>query len=136
MWNVAERVTFLHYGGDVNELQPRRFDLVFTKSVLYWVQDLAPLLDRFTSLLAVNGRVAFVENWRGSDTMMALRRRLFHRKWMKDRADFPGIRRSQIPLFEQRFAALQHRLHYRLVIALRGTARHLPDSSEGSLTSA
>jgi SAM-dependent methyltransferase len=122
-WNVSSGVTFLHYGGDAAELQPRRFDLIFTKSVLYWVQDLAPLLDRFRDLLADDGRVAFVENWRGSDLMMALRRRLLHRRWMRGTADFPGIRRAQLPLLAERFDRFEHRLFYRLVIAMRGQSR-------------
>lgn len=122
-WNVSDRVEFLDYSGDAAELHPRRFNLIFTKSVLYWVQDLAPLLDKFRDLLADDGRVAFVENWRGSDLMMAVRRRLFHRRWMRGTADFPGIRRTQLPLLAERFGPFEHRLFYRLVIAMRGQCR-------------
>jgi len=123
-WNVEDRVTFPTYRGDAAELQPQEFDLIFTKSVLYWVQDISSLIDRFHALLAPGGRVAFVENWRGSDLLMALRRRLFHRRWMAGATDFPGIRREQLPVFAERFSAFEHRRYYHIVIAMRGRARH------------
>lgn len=124
-WGMTDRVTFLQIRGDLAELKPRVFDLIFIKSVLYWVQDLDHMLERFDELLADGGRVAFVENWRGSDLAMALRRRLFHRRWMKEATDFPGIRASQLPLFRQRFDEFQYKRYWRLVIAMKGRKRSI-----------
>jgi len=122
-WQVGDRVTIRQISGDLAVLRPQTFDLIFTKSVLYWVRELDAMLDSIDALLADGGRVAFVENWRGADWMMALRRRLLHRRWMKEAADFPGIRASQLPLFAERFERFEHRRYWHLVIAMRGRKR-------------
>lgn len=122
-WDVAGRVQFPHYDGDIASLEPRKFDLIFTKSVLYWVQDLGALLNKFDALLADGGRIAFVENWRGSDLLMAFRRHVLHRRWMRNHKDFPGIRASQLPLLDARFGDFAYRRFWPIVIALKGNKK-------------
>ena len=77
---LADRVRFEHRSGDPDDL-PRQFDVVFTKSVLVIVPDLAATLAGLASALVDGGRLLMVENGRGPAIVHAarmIRRRSLH----------------------------------------------------------
>ena len=77
---LADRVQFQHRSGAPDDL-PRPFDVVFTKSVLVIVPDLAATLAALASVLVDGGRLLMVENGRGPAVVHAarmIRRRSLH----------------------------------------------------------
>jgi SAM-dependent methyltransferase len=79
-WDVSQNVRFLAYDGDLDALEIGRFNLVFTKSVLVVVPDLAGYLGQLKRKLELHGKAIFLENGIGSLPVRLLRP-LRHRGW-------------------------------------------------------
>jgi len=86
-WAVEGRVEFVKYGGDLDIFTGHSFDLVFTKSVLVLIHDLAPFLAQISSKLRSDGKVVFLENAKGNAVVHGLRR-FRHRRWNYTRAHY------------------------------------------------
>lgn len=119
-WGVASRVRAIVTQGGFSEVRDQSFDVIFTKSVLWSIEDLAELLDQVCPLLAEGGQVAFLENARGGTVLDWLRRRVFHRRDFTYRHYYHGIRPSQLGLFRERFADVRASRHRWLVYQIFG----------------
>jgi SAM-dependent methyltransferase len=85
-WGVRSRVSLIHYDGNLAHcmaLKGRKFDVIFSKSVLVLLRDSLPLyLQGLEELMAPGGRFIFMENAHGGK-VFALVRRLRY-LWYKD----------------------------------------------------
>ena len=70
---VESKVEFIYYDGNLDILGDRKFDLIFTKSVLVYPADLRAFLEKLESYLNPDGRIVFIENARGNSIFMLLR---------------------------------------------------------------
>jgi len=104
----------------------QRFDMIFTKSVLVTIRDLAPFLGALDGLLADGGRVAFLENWRGGPLLQWARRNVVHRGRFEWEDRYHGVRDDQVPLFRSAFAAVDARRPRFLVWSILGSKRGAP----------
>ncbi len=109
--DVADRVRLIRTRGGFEEIAGETFDAIFTKSVLWCIQDLGGFLDRIGEHLVDGGKAAFVENYKGGRLLFWLRRHLIHRGRFSYEKGYCGITPQQIALFRQRFAALHVRRH-------------------------
>jgi SAM-dependent methyltransferase len=108
-WGVADRVHLVHSQGGFDEIAGQLFDVIFTKSVLWCIPDLAGFLDQVEAHLAPGGKVAFIENHRGGPLLFWLRGHVFHPGGCQWESKYHGIRKDQIPLFHERFADMKVR---------------------------
>ena len=122
--HLEHRVTILHTHGDVRHLKKSSFDIVFTKSVLYYRKNLDEILGQLHAVLRPKGRVIFIENYLGSRFEAKIRRHLFHRQWMNSVDDYVGIRKAQLPIFNKWFENLQFQSFWRICCVLTGTRRN------------
>lgn len=125
-WGLADRVRMIRTQGGLEDLAGETFDVIFTKSVLWSVEHLDKLLDTFQTLLAPGGKVAFVENYRGSSALFWLRRNVIRRGRFDYEKHYFGISRSQIPLFRERFYDLRVRRHRYFVYTILGQKSAAP----------
>jgi predicted TPR repeat methyltransferase len=116
-WSVADRVKLVRTRGGFEEIGDEKCDAVFTKSILVFIQDLAPFLDQIDAHLKEGGKVAFLENYRGGKTLEWLKQRL---GGTADFRHYYGITTAQVPLFRERFANLTARRPHYLVWELFG----------------
>jgi protein-L-isoaspartate O-methyltransferase len=72
-FGLADQVNLILYNGDLKTLDRNKYDLVFTKSALICVSDLAGFLIDLNELLHDESRVIFIENGRGNLLMQLLR---------------------------------------------------------------
>ena len=79
-WNVADRVEFISYDGDLDVIPDESFDLIFTKSVLVVIPELEKFLEKLSRKLKSDGQIIFIENARGWGIVHWLRN-LKHRSW-------------------------------------------------------
>jgi SAM-dependent methyltransferase len=61
-WGVADRVHFREYNGSLAVVPDSAFDVVFTKSVLPYIDDLECFMRELAIKLKPDGRVCFLEN--------------------------------------------------------------------------
>jgi SAM-dependent methyltransferase len=116
-WGVADCVRLVETTGGFDEVAGQRFDVVFTKSVLWSIEPLGPFLDAIDAHLAEGGKVAFVENYRGGRFLLAMRQVVHLGKF--DYAQvYHGIRPDQLPLFRERFADVSARRHLYFVYTI------------------
>lgn len=96
-WAVEDKVQFLLYDGNLDKILPdKKFDLIFTKSVLFALgKSLEPFLNSMESKLKPGGKVVFIENGRGNFLVHAMRR-IRHRDWDYRKARFFTDRELQL----------------------------------------
>lgn len=122
-WNVEDRTRFIAYDGNLAALGEGPFDLIFTKSVLWSIPNLAEMLEQIDAALAPDGRIAFVENVRGGSAVMWLRRNVIHRGRGAYLDHYHGITRQQTPLFERRFDDVRVRRRRCMIFTITGRKR-------------
>ena len=119
-WGLADRVRLIQSPDGFQEVAGETFDAIFTKSVLWCIELLAEMLDRFDAHLADRGKVAFVENYRGGKILLWARRQIVRRERYTWEKDYFGITPEQIPLFKQRFRNVEVRRHRYFVYTIMG----------------
>jgi 2-polyprenyl-3-methyl-5-hydroxy-6-metoxy-1,4-benzoquinol methylase len=120
-WGVGGQVRFVQSKGMWEELGGERFDVVFTKSVLWCLIDQPAIIARINHLLAPGGKCAFVENYRGGKIYFLLREMLGGTG--PNRHLYKGISHQQLDLFRAQFADLQIRRHNYIVWEIFGHKR-------------
>jgi 2-polyprenyl-3-methyl-5-hydroxy-6-metoxy-1,4-benzoquinol methylase len=65
-FGVAENVKIIKYDGNLDILGDEKFDIVFTKSVLIYSDDLRGFLEGVNDHLKADGKVVFIENAKGN----------------------------------------------------------------------
>ncbi len=93
---VESNVAFLKYGGQLSELRPRTFDIVFLKSVMFLFDDLRTFCVELHGLLAEDGRVVFVENGLGGPLLQLARKFRHHGGWDYSQASFMTSNRIEV----------------------------------------
>lgn len=121
-WNMQDRVKIYHTTGGFDKVVGQKFDIIFTKSVLWSIKDLGGVLNTIDQLLAPGGKVAFVENYRGGKFLLWLRRNLRYGGFNHENIYF-GITPQQLHLFEQRFSPVRIRRHSFLVYSIMGNKK-------------
>ncbi len=121
--HLEDCVQILHTNGDVRTIGEAPFDIVFTKSVLYYCKALDERLSQFYAVLRPGGRGIFVENFIGSELEKHLRYQLLHRRWMPTANDYVGIRKAQLPIFQKWFDDLQFKSFWRTCCTVTGRAK-------------
>ncbi len=119
-WQVQDRTRFIAYKGNPATLEEGPFDLIFTKSVLLSIRNLAEILEQIDAVLAPNGRVAFVENVRGGAAAMWLRRNVIHRGRGAYLDRYHGITREQTLLFNRQFDDVMVRRRRCMIYTITG----------------
>lgn len=122
-WGVADRVRLIQTRGDFSEVAGEKFDAVFTKSLLWSIEDLPGMLDQIAAHLATRGKVAFVENYRGGGFLFWVRRHFIYGGHNPYEQVFRCIRPEQLPLFYERFADVTVRRPRLLVYEVFGYGR-------------
>lgn len=122
-WQVSDRVSLLSTDGGFDKVADKVFDVVFTKSVLWSLPNLADFLDQIAGLLAPGGKVAFVENVHGGKLVAWIRAKVIHRKDFSYGVHYHGITRRQLDLFRARFAGVRVRQHRLFVYEILGHSR-------------
>lgn len=79
-WDITERVVFVWGKGDLSIFNDNSFDVVFSKSVLVVVPDLARFLEQVNAKLKPGGKIVFLENAKGPWFLHILRA-FRHGKW-------------------------------------------------------
>lgn len=118
-WGVGDRVRAVATDGTMAAIAGQRFDIVFTKSVLWSIERLEPVLTAFDDHLAPGGRIAFVENNRGGKLLQWLRWHVAHRKTRYQHV-YHGIRPDQLDLFRRHFDTVKVRSYLGLVYVITG----------------
>ena len=121
-------MNILHTTDDVRLLREAPFDIVFTKSVLYYCKILDERLGQFHAVLRQGGRGIFVENYLGSHLEARLRYQLLHRRWMQCPDNYIGIRKAQLSIFQKWFDDLQFKSFWRICCTIKGRAKKNPCS--------
>lgn len=85
-FGLSSRAEFMRYSGHLEEVAERRFDVIFSKSVLVLVPDLHNTLTGLERLLVPDGRFVFIENGRGGLPLRAARWLRHRGKW-----DYSGV---------------------------------------------
>jgi len=85
---VTDRITFLRYDGDLDNLPERSFDVVFSKSVLVLVENRVRSIQGLRRALKDDGRFVFVENGLGNAALRLARRIKHYGKWDYSEASF------------------------------------------------
>jgi SAM-dependent methyltransferase len=138
-WKVENRVRLVEADSALAGIEGESYDAVFTKSVLWFIEDLGAFLGIIDAHLAPGGKVAFVENYRGGGFVRWFRRHIVHRgKWIWERR-YLGVRRDQIPLFQARFANVtvrRPRLFVFEIFGYKGNSYPASESEEGALLGA
>lgn len=80
-WNITDRVAFVHGKGDLSIFNDNSFDVIFSKSVLVVVPDLARFLKEVNAKLKPGGKIVFLENEKGPWFIHLLRTFRHYRKW-------------------------------------------------------
>jgi len=119
-WNVADRVRLIQTTGGFEEIRGEQFDAVFTKSVLWCIEDLAGFLDQIDAHLAKDGKVGFAENYRGGRLHFWFRRNFIHRGVFDWEKKYRGITPEQLNIFREKFADLKARRHLSFVYEILG----------------
>lgn len=122
-WGVTDRIRFIQTDGNFSKISDEKFDIIFTKSVLWSIKNLADFLDQIESMLAKGGKVAFVENVRGGNFLLWLRRYFVWRGRLDYGHEYYGITRAQIRLFEGKFDEVRATRHLGLVYTITGRKR-------------
>jgi protein-L-isoaspartate O-methyltransferase len=122
-WNVADNVTLRETDGGFDAIAGQHFDVIFTKSVLWSIEHLDGFLATLEQHLAAGGKVAFLENVRGSDFAIWLRGLLIHRGNFEYGKRYFGITRRQHDFFRKHFADVRIRKHRVLVYSILGSKR-------------
>ncbi len=78
--DVSERVEFVCGKGDLSIFNDNSFDVVFSKSVLVLVPDLACFLEEVNAKLKSGGKIIFLENVKGP-WLIHILRAFLHREW-------------------------------------------------------
>ena len=119
-WGVSDRVRACHTEGGFDAVAGQRFDVVFTKSVLWCIEALGDFLNQINEHLEDHGKVAFTENYRGGRALFWIRKNLIHRGRFNYAPQYHGIRPDQIPLFRRRFSNVRVSRHRWLVYMICG----------------
>ncbi len=122
-WGVADRVRLIRTRGGFEDIAGETFDVVFTKSVLWCIEDLRGFVEQIDLHLAVGGKVAFVENYRGGKLLFWLRRNVLRRGQFKYEQRYIGITPSQLPIFRECFAQTGIRRYRYFVYEIFGEKR-------------
>jgi len=61
-WKVLDRVDFQKGSGTLEMLPNGSFDIVFTKSMLLYIENLKPFLEELSTKLKPGGQICFIEN--------------------------------------------------------------------------
>lgn len=125
-WDIADRVRLVETDGTFDAVAGERFDAVFTKSVLWSIEDLGPFLDALLAHLKSDSRAAFVENYRGGGALMWLRNHVLNRQARLWSHSYHGIRKNQLPLFRDRLEDVRIRRWRCFVYTIFGRG---PDSA-------
>ncbi|HMS85914.1 MAG TPA: class I SAM-dependent methyltransferase [Nitrospira sp.] len=80
-WKAEDAVLFIKAGGDLSIIKDNSFDVVFSKSVLVMVPDLAGFLEEVKQKLKPGGKIVFLENAKGPRWLHLLRAVRHMRKW-------------------------------------------------------
>ena len=80
-WGVEHRASFKQYDGDLNKLPAQHYDVIYTKSVLVLIPDLAKFLGQMPRIMRGSKRVLFIENSKGHPILHALRRFRHRSSW-------------------------------------------------------
>ncbi len=72
-FDVESPIEFIYYDGNLNILEGRQFDIIFTKSTLIYPDDLEAYLRDMDKLLRPDGKVVFIENLRGGTIIFLMR---------------------------------------------------------------
>jgi len=110
---LEQRVRFIRYRGDIESLEPRAYDFVFTKSVLVILADPARALFGISRRLKPDGCYLAAENLHGGLVTRVIRRRL-HPRWNND----SGIVPSHFDLFRRNFRNVRSRRYWGAVVAI------------------
>jgi SAM-dependent methyltransferase len=119
-WGVADHVRLVQTKGGFDEISGETFDVIFTKSVLWCIEDLSRFLEQIDVHLADGGKVAFIENFRGGKTLLWLRRVLKGRGAFDYEHLYRGITPQQLPIFRRYFANVRIRRHRFFVYEIFG----------------
>lgn len=119
-WDVRDRVRLVRTDGSFEALGEQKFDFIFTKSVLWSVEDLSGFLAQVEPLLAKGGKVAFVENFHGGKFWLFVRKKLFWRGQRHYDNMYHGIRPEQLPIFGMHFDKVQIKRHRYFVYQIMG----------------
>ena len=119
-WGGADRVRLIYTKGGFDEISGETFDVIFTKSVLWCIEDLRGFLEQIDVHLAEGGKVAFIENFRGGKALLWLRRILKGQDAFEYERLYRGITPQQIPIFRHCFADVRVRRHRFFVYEIFG----------------
>lgn len=119
-WGVADRVRLIQTKGKFDEIAGETFDVIFTKSVLWCIEDLTGFLQQIDIHLAKGGKVAFIENYRGGKALLWLRRILKGQDAFEYERLYKGITPQQLPIFQRCFANVRIRRHRLFVYEIFG----------------
>ena len=108
-----QRIRYMNYTGDIESLEPRAYDFVFTKSVLVILGDPANALFGISRRLKPAGCYLAAENLRGGRLTHMIRKRL-HPRWNND----SGIVTSHFDLFRRNFRNVRSRRYWGAVVAI------------------
>lgn len=86
-WDITERVVFVWGEGNLSIFNNNSFDMVFSKSVLVVVPDLARFLEEVNAKLKPGGKIVFLENAKGPWFVHILRA-FRHGKWDYTKAHY------------------------------------------------
>ena len=128
-WGVSDRVQLFATDGGFDCIAGEKFDVLFTKSLLWCIKDLAGFLTVLESHLSPGGKIAFVENVRGGALSFWLRRHVFHRGDFGYGEDYHGITTAQLAIFRQRFAEVRIKRHRLFVYGIQGQKQSAQVSS-------
>lgn len=119
-WGVSNSVRLIKTQGGFEKIAGEKFDVIFTKSVLYCIEDLPGMLDQIDSCLATGGKIAFIENYRGGNLLMWMRRLFIYRGRHKGHLIYFNINPWQIQLFRDRFSDLTAWRHLYFIYTILG----------------
>ena len=103
---VSDHVRLFETNGGFRTVASEKFDVIFTKSVLWCVEHLDGFLSDLDAHLADDGKVAFLENVKGGNFIQWLRRMIRRGDFEYEQAYF-GITPRQLPLFKKHFSNLK-----------------------------
>jgi 2-polyprenyl-3-methyl-5-hydroxy-6-metoxy-1,4-benzoquinol methylase len=115
---LAERVTFWRYSGNAIDLPHRKYDFVFTKSVLVVMGPIENSLQGICQTLKHDGEYLAVENLAGGSLLALVRAKIVHRRW-RNFDTFKGVNATTISQFASSFECVSYRCYWGLVLAIR-----------------
>ena len=127
---LGDRVRLFETDGGFDPITGEKFDVIFTKSVLWCVEHLDGFLSDLASHLADDGKVAFLENVKGGNFIQWLRRMIRRGNFKYEQAYF-GITPGQLPLFKKHFSNLKVARRRCFVYEIFGHKKTPPDAHPG-----